>query len=422
MVLAALVYILIVGGFFFSFIIETLNLKNLRTDIPPEFQNFYDQEKYKKSQEYLKTNTKAGLIQDAIATVLLVAFIALGGFNYVDLFARHWLGESGTSNSILQGLLYIGILSGLSYLLSLPFQIYHTFVIEENFGFNKTTPKTFLMDQIKGLLMGAILGGIVLSVVLWFFENFNQAWIWVLIFVVGFQLFMMFIAPVTIMPLFNKFEPLEEGDLKSEIESFAKKENFKLSGLFKMDGSKRSTNANAYFTGFGRFRRIVLFDTLIQRHTKEELVAVLAHEIGHYKEKHIFRTLLVSIISTALTFYVFSLFMENPEIFKAFKMENISIYASFVFFGIFYAPISALFSLYSLYLSRKHEFEADDYAKRTYGHPKELSNALKKLSVDNLSNLHPHPLKVFFEYTHPPVLQRVKILEGTGLLSRVTPH
>lgn len=406
MALEVTVYILIIGGFFFSLIIETLNLKNLRTDIPLEFQGFYDQEKYKKSQEYLKANTTSGLIQGAISVFLLVSFIALGGFNYIDILAREV-----TSNSILQGLLYIAILSALSYISNLPFQIYHTFVIEEKFGFNKTTPKTFITDQIKGILMGAIIGGVVLSVILWFFENFDHAWIWVLIFVVGFQLFMMFIAPVTIMPLFNKFEPLEDGTLKSEIEAFAKKENFKLSGLFKMDGSKRSTKANAYFTGFGRFRRIVLFDTLIQRHSKEELVAVLAHEIGHYKEKHIFRTLLVSIISTALTFYIFSLFMENPEIFKAFKMDNISIYASFVFFGIFFAPISALFSLYSLYLSRKHEFEADDYAKRTYGHPKELSSALKKLSVDSLSNLYPHPLKVFFEYTHPPVIQRVKILE-----------
>lgn len=400
------VYILILGGFLFSLTIELLNLKNLKTEVPPEFQNFYDAEKYKKSQEYLKTNTLYGLLQSGISTLLLILFIALGGFNEVDLIVR-----SISFDPIIQGLIYIGALSFLSYLVSLPFQIYDTFVIEEKFGFNKTTPKTFAMDQIKGLLMGAILGGIVLSVILWFFESFKNAWFWVFLFVVGFQLFMMFIAPVTIMPLFNKFTPLEDGELKNEIESFARKENFKLSGLFKMDGSKRSTKANAYFTGFGRFRRIVLFDTLISKHTKEELIAVLAHEIGHYKEKHIFRQLIVSILSTGLTFFVFSLVMENPNLFNAFDMQNISIYASFVFFGIFYAPISALFSLYSLYLSRKYEFEADDYAKRTYGHPKALSNALKKLSVDSLSNLNPHPLKVFFEYTHPPVLERVKSLE-----------
>ncbi len=402
----SIVYILIIGGFLFTLTIELLNLKSLKTEVPSEFQNFYDQEKYKKSQEYLKTNTLYGLLQSAISTALLVTFIALGGFNFIDLIARDISFEP-----IVQGLLYIGILSFLSYLISLPFSIYDTFVIEQKFGFNKMTPKIFIQDQIKGLLMGAILGGIVLSVILWFFENFQNAWIWVFAFVIAFQLFMMFIAPVTIMPLFNKFEPLEDGELKTEIENFAKKENFKLSGLFRMDGSKRSTKANAYFTGFGRFRRIVLFDTLIQKHTKQELIAILAHEIGHYKEKHIFRQLAVSIISTGLTFFVFSLFMENPEIFNAFQMENISIYASFVFFGIFYAPISALFSLYSLHLSRKYEFEADDYAKRTYGHPKELSNALKKLSVDSLSNLNPHPLKVFFEYTHPPVIQRVKVIE-----------
>lgn len=407
MELESIIYILIIGGFLFSTAIELLNLKNIKTEVPPEFQGYYDQDKYKKSQEYLRINTRFGILQSAISTTLLVLFISLGGFNFVDLMVRDL-----TFNPIFQGLLYIGALSFLSMIIGLPFQIYDTFVIEEKFGFNKTTPKTFIMDFLKGIFMGAILGGIVLSVILWFFESFNHAWLWVFAFVVGFQLFMMFIAPVTIMPLFNKFEPLENGELKTEIENFAKKENFKLSGLFRMDGSKRSTKANAYFTGFGRFRRIVLFDTLIQKHTKEELLAILAHEIGHYKEKHIFRQLFVSIISTGLTFFVFSLFMENPEVFNAFQMENISIYASFVFFGIFYAPISTLFSLYSLYLSRKYEFEADNYAIRTYGHPKELSNALKKLSVDSLSNLNPHPLKVFFEYTHPPVIQRVKVIEN----------
>lgn len=402
-----LVFILIISGYVFSLIIELLNLKNLKTTVPQEFQGYYDQEKYKKSQEYLKTNTKFGLLQGAISTILFLLFFTLDGFNYVDLLVRSW-----TDNQIVLGLLYIGILSGLSFLLGLPFTIYENFVIEEKFGFNKTTPKTFMTDLLKGLLMGAILGGIILSVILWFFEGFENAWLWVFAFVVGFQLFMMFIAPVTIMPLFNKFEPLEDGELKTEIENFAKKQNFKLSGLFKMDGSKRSTKANAYFTGFGKFRRIVLFDTLISKHSKEELVAILAHEIGHYKEKHIFRQLAVSILTTGLTFFVFSIFMENPEVFSAFKMDNISVYASFVFFGIFYAPISSLFSIYSLYLSRKYEFEADNYAVRTYGHAKDLVTALKKLSVDNLSNLNPHPLKVFFEYTHPPVIERVKVMEN----------
>lgn len=401
-----ILYTLIIGGFLFSLVIELLNFKNITSDIPSEFHGYYDPEKYKKSQDYLKTHTRFGLIEGAFSTIILATFIYYGGFNIVDLTIRDI-----STHPVAQGLLYIGCLSFLSYLLGLPFQIYDTFVIEERFGFNKTTWKIFISDQIKSLFMGAIIGGLALSVILWFFESVANAWLWTFLFVIGFQLFMMFIAPVTIMPLFNKFEPLEDGYLKREIENFAKKENFKLSGLFKMDGSKRSTKANAYFTGFGKFRRIVLFDTLIQKHTKEELIAVLAHEIGHYKLNHIFRQLAVSIVSTALTFYIFSLFMKNPEIFKAFQMEHISIYASLVFFGIFYSPISTLFSLYSLYLSRKYEFEADNYAKETYGHPKALSDALKKLSVDSLSNLNPHPLKVFFEYTHPPVIERVRILE-----------
>jgi len=407
MKLEYVVFLIIIGGYLFSLFIEVLNLKNIRTDVPLEFQGFYDKEKYEKSQNYLKTNTKFGLLQGAVSTLLLVAFIALGGFNFLDILIR-----KNIENSLLQGLFYIGCLTFLSGLISLPFQIYHTFVIEEKFGFNKTTPKTFISDLIKGIVMSAILGGFVLAALLWFFESIDNAWIWAFAFIVAFQLFMMFIAPVTIMPLFNKFEPLEDGPLKTEIENFAKKENFKLSGLFRMDGSKRSTKANAYFTGFGRFRRIVLFDTLIEKNTNQELVSILAHEIGHYKEKHIFRQLYVSIFTTGLTFYIFSLFINNPEIFNSFGMENISVYASFVFFGIFYSPISSLISLYSLHLSRKYEFEADSYAVRTYGHPKDLVSALKKLSVDSLSNLNPHPLKVFFEYTHPPVIQRVQAMEN----------
>ena len=401
----SLIYILIAGGFLFSVTIDLFNLKNLKTEVPSEFKDLYDQEKYKKSQEYLRENTKIGFAQGFISTTLLILFIYFEGFNHLDIFVRKL-----TDNYIEQGLLYIGILSLLSMMISLPFQYHDTFVIEEKYGFNKTTRKTFIIDLLKGLSLGLIVGGLVLTSLLWFFENFENAWFYAFIFIVGFQLFMMFIAPVTIMPLFNKFEPLEDGELKTEIENFAKKENFKLSGLFKMDGSKRSTKANAYFTGFGKYRRIVLFDTLIQKHTKEELIAVLAHEIGHYKEKHIFRQLFVSILSTGLTFYIFSLFMKNTEIFNAFRMENISVYASFVFFGIFYSPVSTLVSLYSLYLSRKYEFEADSYAARTYKNPKALSEALKKLSVDTLSNLNPHPLKVFFEYTHPPVIERIKAL------------
>lgn len=402
----ALVYIIIIGGFFFSTVIEVLNLKNMKSTIPEEFVGFYDQKKYAKSQEYLRVNTRFGLLASSFSTLLLVLFIALGGFNVTDLFVRQYF-----ESPIVLGIAYIGLLSFLTMLVGLPFGIYETFVIEERFGFNKTTPKTFVIDSIKSILMSVAIGAPVLAVVLWFFETFEFAWLWVFLFIVAFQLFMMFIAPVTIMPLFNKFEPLPDGELKDSIEAFAKKENFKLSGLFRMDGSKRSTKANAYFTGFGRFRRIVLFDTLIEKHSKEELVAILAHEIGHYKEKHIMRQLIVSTVSTGLMLFIFSLFINNEAIFAAFQMEHLSVYASFVFFGIFYSPISSLFSLYSLHLSRKYEFEADAYAVRTYGHPGALSEALKKLSVDNLSNMSPHPLKVFFEYTHPPVVQRIRAIQ-----------
>jgi STE24 endopeptidase len=223
----------------------------------------------------------------------------------------------------------------------------------------------------------------------------------------------MFFAPVFIFPLFNKFEALPDGDLKKAIEDFAKKENFKLNGIFVTDGSKRSTKANAYFVGFGRFRRIALYDTLIQKHSIDELLAILAHEIGHYKERHIWKQMTLSFITTLLMFYVLGFAIKNPMLFSAFQMQNVSVYASLIFFSILYSPLSTLFSLVNLYLSRKYEFEADAYSSRTYKNPLALAEALKKLSVENLANLTPHPLKVFLEYTHPPVIQRIKILKSS---------
>lgn len=402
-----ILYALILGGFAISFLVEVLNLNSIQTSIPKEFVGIYDEEKYIKSQEYLKANTQFGLVQEGVLTTLLILFIFFHGFAKWDNFL-----QLKFSSPIIRGLIYIGGLSLLNYFAHLPFSLYETFKIEEKFGFNKTDLKTFIIDQIKSLFLGFILGGFLLGVILWFFQKFNNAWFIAFLFVVGFQIFMMFIAPITIMPFFNKFTPLEDGDLKNDIQNFATAQSFKLSGIFKMDGSKRSTKANAYFTGFGKFRRIVLFDTLITKHSREELVAVLAHEIGHYKMNHIFRQLGVSILETALTFYIFSLFINNHYIFDAFSMEYFSVYASLVFFGIFFSPISSILSLYSLYLSRKYEFEADHYAALTYKKPEALSLALKKLSADSLSNLTPHPLKVFLEYTHPPVLKRIERLKN----------
>ncbi len=402
--------ILILGIILFKYllnlIIEILNLKYANPQLPKEFDGYYDAEKYKKSQLYLKEKTNFGLIEDTFMTAITVGFILYGGFNMFDGFARGF----GYGN-IISGLIFLGILMFASQILSIPFSIYHTFVIEEKYGFNKTTIKTFISDIIKGLLIGAIIGGIAFAGIIWFFEKSGSlAWLYCWIALTVFQLFLMFIAPVVIMPLFNKFIPLEDGPLKQTLEKYAKIQNFKMQGVFTMDGSKRSTKSNAFFTGFGKFRRIALFDTLIAKHTTDELVSVLAHEIGHYKKKHILKSVFISIATTGLMFFVLSFFLNNQEIFAAFKMEQTSIYASLVFFGFVYAPINMLFSILGSILSRKHEYEADRFAVETFNKPEAFIDALKKLTVDNLSNLTPHPAKVFLSYSHPPVLLRIKAI------------
>lgn len=401
-----IVLAILVGNYLLDLIVETLNVRHVRTDLPEEFEGYYDAEKYKKSQEYLRENTRFGMISDTIITPISIAFILFGGFNIVDQFARGF-----NLSSIPTGLIFAGMLLLASHILLIPFSIYGTFVIEEKYGFNKTTPKTFILDILKSWLLLAVIGGVIFSVVLWFFEKAGPlAWLYCWIAVTAFQIFLTFIAPITIMPLFNKFILLEAGALKSAIEDYARSQHFKIKGVFTMDASKRSTKSNAFFTGFGRFRRVVLFDTLIEKHTVEELVSVLAHEIGHYKKRHILKSIGISILTTALMFFILSMFINNRELFAAFKMQEISIYGSLFFFGFLYHPIEMILSILRNMISRGGEYQADAYAVKTYNRPQSMITALKKLSVENLSNLTPHPLKVFLSYSHPPVLERIKAI------------
>jgi len=398
------------GGYLLEWIVESLNLRDASPDLPDEYVGFYDNERYRKSHHYLRENTYFGLITSGISTFAIVLFILLGGFNYIDRF-----GRSFGFGDIVTGLIFAGTITLLAELLRIPASAYHTFIIEEKYGFNKTTVKTFVLDVIKSWILVGLIGGSLFWGILWFFGKFGSvAWFYSWCAVTIFQIFMLFIAPVVIMPLFNKYVPLENGELKSTIENYAEAEDFRMKGLFKMDGSKRSTKANAFFTGFGRFRRIVLFDTLIAKHTVDELVAVLAHEMGHYKKKHILKQILISVINTGLMFFILSLFINNSQLFMAFRMEEISIYASFVFFGFLYVPISTVISIAGNILSRKYEYEADAYAVSTLGKPEVMISALKKLSVENLSNLTPHPLKVFLEYSHPPVIDRIKAIRRSA--------
>jgi len=406
LVFLVIILAILIGEYLLNLIVETKNVRFLRTDLPDEFSGYYDRGKYRKSQEYLKENTRFGFITDSIATPVTIAFILFGGFNLIDQFAR-----SFHLSTIPTGLIFAAVLMLASQIVAIPFSIYSTFVIEEKYGFNKTTPRTFVLDILKTWVLAAVIGGILFSAVLWFFEEAGPwAWAYCWIAVTLFQVFLLFVAPVVIMPIFNKFTPLEDGELREAIEEYAKKQDFKLKGVFTMDGSKRSTKSNAFFTGFGRFRRIVLFDTLIEKQTKDELVSVLAHEMGHYKKKHILKSIVISIFTTGLMFYILSIFINNRELFAAFQMQHTSIYASLFFFGFLYAPIDMILSVFGNMLSRRHEYEADGYAVATYRKPQSMITALKKLSVDNLSNLTPHPLKVFLTYSHPPVLERIRAI------------
>ena len=398
----------IVIDFALGLISNRLNLKSLSTTIPDDFKGVYDEETYAKSQEYTRVNTRFGFISGSFDLALLLAFWFAGGFNWLDQWARGFeFGVIGT------GLIFIGALIVAKMIISMPFSIYSTFVIEERFGFNKTTVKTFIMDIGKGLLLSVVLGAPLLAAVIAFFE-FGGTWAWVYAWlgVTAFSLIMQYIAPTWIMPLFNKFEPLEEGELRTAIESYAESVDFPLTDVYVMDGSKRSSKSNAFFTGFGKNKRIALFDTLIENHTTEELVAVLAHEIGHYKKKHIKKNMGISIVSTGVMFALLSIFLQVPALFEAFYMDQMSVYAGLLFFGLLYSPIETALGIGMQMLSRKYEYEADEFAATTTGEPEEMVNVLKKLSKDNLSNLTPHPFYVFLNYSHPPVLQRIRAIRG----------
>jgi STE24 endopeptidase len=395
-----------------DFAASLLNLKALDPKLPEEFKGVYDEDKYAKSQEYTRVSERYGIITSIYSLTLLLVFWFMGGFGWLDETLRS-MGWSET----VTGLAFVGALMLGSNLMNLPFQIYDTFVIEEKFGFNKTTPKTFIVDQIKGLILGIIIGAPLLALVLWIFGSVQHAWLWAWIAVTAFQLIMMYLAPTFILPLFNKFEPMEDGELKSRIQEMAKQCEFPLTEIHVMDGSKRSTKSNAFFTGFGKRKKIALFDTLIANHGTDELLGVLAHEIGHFKKKHIIQRLIFSIIQMAAIFFLLGLVTDasSPfarELFDAFGVEHISTYAGLVFFMLLFSPISRLLAILGNWNSRKHEFEADAYAAEAQGTPEHLIKGLKKLAADNLANLTPHPFPVFLNYSHPPMLIRIKALRN----------
>ena len=401
----------LIGDYTLNLFADELNLSRLRSEVPGPFKDVYDPEKYRKSQEYLRANTRFSRIVSTFDLAVLLVFWFSGGFQYVDGIVRFTgMGPIAT------GLAFVGVLILAKGVLCLPFAIYDTFVIEERFGFNRTTVKTFVMDRIKGVLLGVALGGPLLAAILWFFNYAGRfAWVYCWIAATVYTLFIHYIAPTWIMPLFNKFTELAEGDLKTAIFAYADSIRFPLNSVHVMDGSKRSRKSNAFFTGFGKNKRIVLFDTLVENHTVGELVAVLAHEMGHYKKKHILKGMLLGILETGLIFYLLSVFISSQGLFEAFFMEHISVYAGLVFFGMLFAPLEFFLGLITLAISRKNEYEADRFAVTTTRARGPMIAALKKLSVDNLSNLLPHPLHVFLSYSHPPILDRIAAIEGMNV-------
>jgi len=383
-----------------------LNAKHFNDPIPDELNDVFDVEEYQKSQAYKRTNYRFGILTSTVSLALTLGFLFLGGFEWVDQIVR-----SITEAPILMALLFFGIIMIGNDIITLPFSYYSTFVIEEKFGFNKTTPKLFFSDKVKGWLMMTVIGGGILGVIIWFFQlagtNF---WIYAWALVAIFTIFMNLFYSKLVVPLFNKQKPLEQGNLKTKIRAYAKHVGFELNNIFVIDGSKRSTKANAYFSGFGKEKRVTLYDTLINDLEEEEIVAVLAHEVGHYKKKHIIFNLVASILLTGLTLFILSLFINNPDFSYAIGVSRPSFHAALIGFGILYSPISEITGLIMNHLSRKFEYQADSYAKTTYaGLP--LITSLKKLSKNSLSNLTPHPAYVFMHYSHPPLIARIRNLK-----------
>ncbi len=397
---------IILFDFIFEKVLDYLNVKHMKDEIPEELEGIYDADKYKKSQQYSKVNTKFSLVTSSFSLILILAMLFAGGFGLLDEWVR------GTTESIyLRTLLFFGVLGIAMDILTTPFSIYGTFVIEEKFGFNKTTVKTFILDKLKGYLLSIVIGGGLLMFILWAWISTGN-WFWVIV-LGGMSAFMIFMAMFysrIIVPLFNKQTPLDEGELRDAINAFATKAGFKLHNVFVINGSKRSTKANAYFSGLGPKKRIVLYDTLINDLDKDEIVAVLAHEVGHYKKKHVLKGLAMSLVQSGVMIWLLSLAIGLPVLSQAIGAEEASFYMGLIAFGLLFSPISFIVGIFSNMLSRKYEYQADNYAKN-YKLGEKLINSLIKLSVKNLSNLTPHPTYAFFHYSHPTLLQRKRVIE-----------
>ena len=382
---------------------DSLNLRHLQPELPEEFRDTFDEEEYERAQEYTRTRTRFGWVSSTFGLAVLLVFWFAGGFEWLDTIVRGW-----GFGAIVTGLCYIGLLVLGRGALSLPFSLYSTFGIEERFGFNETTPKTFALDLLKSIGLGIAIGGPLLAAILWFFQSTGPyGWVYAWIVVTAVMLLLQFFAPRYLMPIFNDFEPLEDGELRESILAYADRVDFPVNEVYVMDGSRRSNKANAFFTGFGANRRIVLFDTLVEQLSENELLAVVAHEMGHYKLHHIPQRIAISVIQTGVLFLLLSVFLQVDGLFQAFYVDQPAVYTGLLFFGLLYSPVDLLLSIPLNAWSRRHEFQADRFAVDTTNQAGALVGGLKRLAETNLSNLTPHPLTVTLNYSHPPLLQRI---------------
>ncbi len=405
-ILLYIILAIVAAEFVLERVLDYLNQKERSEQLPENLSGIYDEEKYKKSQQYAAAKDKIGFISSTFGFVVTIAMI-LGGFALLDNFVREI-----TDNSIYQTLLFFAIIGFGSDLISTPFSLYNIFVIEEKFGFNKMSIGTYIADKVKGWILGGIIGGGLLYLFVLFYQTFPEYfWLYAWGIFMAFSLFITMFYTNLIVPLFNKLKPLEDGELRTAIENYANSVNFPLKNIMVIDGSKRSTKANAYFSGLGGSKNIVLYDTLIEKHTTQELVAVLAHEVGHYKKKHTLQGLFISAFTMLLTLFVLSLVIKNPALSAALGASQPSLHMGLIAFSILYSPLSTITGLLMNIFSRKNEYEADAYAANTSS-GKALMDALKNLSVDTLSNLTPHKAYVFFYYSHPPLLKRLGALRN----------
>lgn len=391
-----------------------LNLRASRREPPEELADIYDESEYRRSQAYLRARTRLGLVSSVVGLAVLLGFWLAGGFTWLDAEARSlaasWRWLSGW-RPVSTGLLFLGALGLGSFLLSLPFTVYATFVLEERFEFNRTSVRTFLLDLVKGFGLSLVLGAPLVAAVLSLFDAAGDlAWLWCWIVVSLFTLVVQWIGPRFILPLFHDYEPLPEGELRDAVTRLAEAERFDLAGVYVIDASRRTTKANAFFTGFGRTRRLALFDTLVEKLSVPEIVAVVAHEIGHSRRRHVVKSAALGVLHSGVVFFLLSIFLDEQGLFRAFGLEHEPVYAGLVFFGLLYTPAERVLSIGLNALSRRYEYEADRFAARSTGRPEDLASAARKLTADHLANLTPHPLKVRLDHSHPPLRDRLAAL------------